>query len=227
MNTFSLIIPAAGVGKRSGQSRPKQYAEIAGEPMLRWTIGAFARMEECREIVVAIDPEWRSLAEACGEGFANVRFVEGGKERQDSIRNGLTILEESDSDVILVHDAARPAVSQELIRRVIEGAVRHGGAIPGMPVVETVKLVADGTIIRTLPRAALISAQTPQGFRPDILRRAYAHAATARILGTDDASLVEAIDEEVVVVPGESTNIKVTWPEDFERVEKILSELRG
>ncbi|MCB0711978.1 MAG: 2-C-methyl-D-erythritol 4-phosphate cytidylyltransferase [Ignavibacteriae bacterium] len=221
MRTFSLILPAAGVGKRSGLNRPKQYAEIAGEPMLRWTIKAFAQLGECREIVVAIDPEWQAVAEDSVGGISNVRFVEGGRERQDSIRNGLNELEEK-VDVILVHDAARPAVSTQLIRRVVERAAESGAAIPAMPIAETVKRVRDNRIVETLPRANLVTAQTPQGFHPDILRRAYAHALETGFVGTDDASLVEALGERVEIVAGEPTNIKVTWPEDVERVEQIL-----
>lgn len=223
MKTFSLILPAAGVGKRSGLNRPKQYAEIAGEPMLRWTIKAFAQLEECREIVVAIDPEWHSVAENSAREFANVRFVDGGSERQDSIRNGLDELRE-EVDVILVHDAARPAVSTELIQRVVERAAESGAAIPAMPIAETVKRVRENRIVETLPRADLVTAQTPQGFHPDLLRQAYAHALETGFIGTDDASLVEALGEAVEIVSGEPTNIKVTWPEDFERVEEILGE---
>ncbi len=219
MSTFSLVIPAAGVGKRSGLERPKQYVEIAGEPMLRRTIRAFAVMEGCREIIVAINPEWRQEAEACAEGLANVRFVDGGEERQDSIRNGLSALRE-DVDVVLVHDAARPLVSAGLIDRVVEKARECGAAIPAMPVAETVKRVRGGKILETVPREELMTAQTPQGFRPDLLNRAYARAAETGLLGTDDASLVEALGETVAVVPGDPANIKVTWPEDFRRVER-------
>jgi 2-C-methyl-D-erythritol 4-phosphate cytidylyltransferase len=217
MTTFAAIIPAAGTGSRSGQSIPKQYVELAGAPVLAHTIGIFAGMPGCGEVIVAVDEEWRATAERCALGATNVRFVMGGAERQHSIANALASVA-TNPDLILVHDAARPCASRELVERVIEAAMRHGAAIPALPIAETVKRIdAGGVIVETIPRGNLRAAQTPQGFRRDLLLRAYAHAEAEDIVGTDDASLVETLGVPVHVVDGEPGNIKITIADDFAR----------
>lgn len=223
--TFAVIIPAAGSGSRSGQSIPKQYVELAGAPVLAHTLRAFSRFPECTEIIVAIDEEWRTVAERCAEGLPNVRFITGGAERQHSIANALATLAGA-PDLVLVHDAARPCVSRALVERVIAKALEHGAAIPALPINETVKRVdADGVIAQTVPRASLHAAQTPQGFERELLRRAYNHAAATGITATDDSSLVEALGHAVHVVDGEPANIKITVPDDFTRAEQCLTTI--
>ncbi len=223
MTSCTVIIPAAGNGSRSGRSRPKQYVELLGSPVLAHTLRAFAGIPGCREIVVAIDQAWRTTAERCAEGLPHVRFIEGGSERQHSIANALASCS-SEIDLVLVHDAARPCVSRTLIERVLEAAERHGAAIPALPINETVKRVGpDGIILATVPRAELYAAQTPQGFHRTLLHRAYQHASQRGATGTDDASLVEALGAAVHVVAGEPGNIKITIPEDFERAERTLA----
>lgn len=224
---FAVLIPAAGSGSRIGGDRPKQYVQILGESVLRHTVRVFADLEECTEVVIAIDDAWRNAAEEAAEGFAGVRFVRGGTERQHSIRNGLDALV-SNPPIVLVHDAARPLVSARLIERVLSAVREHGAAIPALPIGETVKLVdSAGTILRTVPRDGLYTAQTPQGFQTDLLRRAYAHALDTGFVGTDDASLVEHLGEEVAVVQGEGENLKITWSEDFQRAEVALRKRMG
>jgi 2-C-methyl-D-erythritol 4-phosphate cytidylyltransferase len=225
---FAVIIPAAGSGSRSGRSIPKQYVELLGEPVLTHTLRAFAAVAGCMEIVVAIDEGWRPEAVRAAEGIEIVRLVRGGSERQHSIASALEAVG-ADIPIILVHDAARPAVSRELIERVVASASEHGAAIPVMPLSETVKRVdEEGWVIETIPRETLRSAQTPQGFRRETIIAAYARAASAGILGTDDSSLVEAAGLRVQTIPGESTNIKLTLPEDFERMAVILeAKIRG
>lgn len=220
---FAVIIPAAGSGSRSGSSIPKQYVELLGEPVLAFTLRAFSAVAGCAMIVVAIDEAWHAEAGRAAAGIEHVRLVAGGTERQHSIARALQALDPA-IPITLVHDAARPAVSSDLIERVVAAAVEHGGAVPAMPMSETVKQVdGDGWIVQTIPRETLRSAQTPQGFRREILIAAYERAAATGILGTDDASLVEAAGFPVRVIPGESTNIKLTLPEDFERVGRLLA----
>jgi 2-C-methyl-D-erythritol 4-phosphate cytidylyltransferase len=219
---FSLIIPAAGSGSRSGSAIPKQYVDLLGEPVLTHTLRAFAGIPGCRRIVVAIDEGWRDRAELAARNIPGVLFVAGGAERHDSIANALAMIDD-DEDIVLVHDAARPCASRELIERVIESAAEHGGAIPAVPINETVKRVGrDGVIIETIPRAELRAAQTPQGFHGGLLRAAYHHAAGLRFAATDDASVVELYGQRVHVVEGEWSNLKITHPEDFRRAEEIL-----
>jgi len=222
MIPFSLILPAAGSGSRSGSTVPKQYVDLLGEPVLLHTIRAFAALPECAEIIVAIDEAWRDKAERMTRGAGNLRFVAGGSERQHSIANALAAVR-ADIGLVLVHDAARPCVSHALIERVLGMAARHGGAIPVLPINETVKRVdADGVIIETIPRAELRAAQTPQGFGRELLLRAYRHAAEHHLTATDDASVVEAYGHAVHVVEGEWSNLKITLPDDFRRAEEIL-----
>jgi len=220
---FSLIIPAAGYGARSGSTVPKQYVPINGVPMLAHTLHAFGRRADCGEIIVAIDPAWRKEAEQCATGLASVRFVEGGAERQHSIFRALAALNGSES-IVLVHDAARPCITSALIDRLLEAAEQHGAAIPALPLTDTVKRVdGDGQVVATLARADLRTVQTPQAFRRPLLERAYHNANEQNLLATDDAGLVEALGEPVVVVVGDPHNIKVTGPEDFKRVEALLA----
>lgn len=226
--SFAVIIPAAGAGSRSGRELPKQYVELLGSPVLRHTLRAFAGTEGCRGIIVAIDAAWEETARRCAEGLENVRFIPGGTERQHSIANALALIGERDAELVLVHDAARPCISRELIGRVLDAAGRYGAAVPALAINETVKRVgAGGIILETVPRAELRAAQTPQGFRRELLLRAYTHALKTGFVGTDDASLVEALGEEVRVVEGEPGNIKITLPDDFERAERTLAKLNA
>jgi 2-C-methyl-D-erythritol 4-phosphate cytidylyltransferase len=201
--------------------------EILGRPVLAHTIRAFANFPGCAEIIIPIDERWRDVAERCAAGIDGVRFVAGGDQRGASIAGGLAEVG-GDIDLLLVHDAARPCVSPDLIGRVLEGAALHGAAIPALPINETVKRVDDeGIILETIPRSSLRAAQTPQGFRRDLLERAYAHAALHGIIATDDASLVELLGEKVYVVDGEWGNVKITLPIDFQRAEEGLAALHG
>lgn len=221
---FAVIIPAAGAGTRIGSSLPKQYVQIRGEQVLRHTLRAFAVLPECRGCIVAVDPHWKSEAESSASGFENIVFVAGGSERQHSIRNCLEAVP-PDVGYVLVHDAARPVVSSDLIYRVLEKAAEHGACLPVLPIAETIKRVdEEGRVRGTVSREGLATAQTPQGFRVDLLRNAYRYALQHGIVGTDDASLVEEMGEPVQTVRGEWENVKITWREDFERAERSLTD---
>lgn len=227
MTSFSVIIPAAGSGSRGGTSIPKQYVELCGAPVLAHTLRIFAPLEACREIIVAVDEQWRSAAEQCAAGIAHVRFIGGGAERQHSIAAALALLG-SDSELVLIHDAARPCASRALVERVVGAALEFGAAIPAMAINETVKRVDEtGMITETLPRHSLRAAQTPQGFRRDVIIAAYAAAEARGHIGTDDASLVEAAGGIVHVVEGEPGNIKITLPGDFACAELVLRAMAG
>lgn len=219
-----MILPAAGSGSRVGGEVPKQYMPLLGKPVLWHSIRAFSQLEQCIEVVVAVNPEWKAVAEECGEGVDGVTYVDGGNQRQHSIANGLQGLQTT-PEIILVHDAARPCVSRGLIEQVMQAAATHGAAIPGLPITETVKQVDNNrVIVATIPRDKLRTAQTPQGFRQELLRSAYAHAALHSILGTDDSSLIEILGHPVHVVEGELTNLKITYLEDLKKAEGIMVE---
>jgi 2-C-methyl-D-erythritol 4-phosphate cytidylyltransferase len=199
------IIPAAGAGERLGADVPKAFAVLGGKPMLDWSLDVLR--EVCDRVVVAV-PDDR---------VAPPDFVAGGATRTQSVRNALDAAPEA--TIVVVHDAARPLVTAELVRRCLD-ALDDGvdGAIAAVPVTDTVKEVEDGLVARTPDRGRLWAAQTPQVFRAEVLRRAAGAAAT------DDASLVEAIGGRVRVVEGAPENFKVTRPLDVRVAEMLLAD---
>jgi len=171
--------------------------------------------------------EFRSLTSRAGLRKP-IRVVEGGEHRQDSVANALRSLNAMPDDIVLVHDAVRPFVDQETILGVIEGVKKHGAAIAGVPAIDTIKQVdrtADGAVvIATIPRERMVLAQTPQGFRFELLKRAFDEALADGFLGTDEASLIERAGGTVHVVMGSPRNIKITTPGDLELAEFYLSQ---
>lgn len=212
----SVIVAAGGAGKRLGADRPKALVPVGGAPLYIYSIRTFASLPFVREIVLVLPGEWVDRVRPPRD----VRVVAGGARRQDSVRNGLKATDPS-SDVVLVHDAARPFATPRLIRAVAEAARRHGAAVPGVPVVDTIKIVdGRGRVVETPPRDRMRAAQTPQGFRRELLVEAYRRAG--RRDATDDVQLVERIGGRVVVVEGDPANYKLTTPEDFRRAEAKL-----
>ncbi len=231
-----VIIPAAGLGTRmapipSGKKAApsKQFTELGGTPILIHTLRKFAASSEVDEIYVALRANEISGFRSRLEKEAlqkKVEFVEGGEHRQHSVANAIAAIKAGADDVVLVHDAVRPFVTEEIIREVVQAAAKYGAAIAGMPAVDTVKQVertADGALIKTtIPREKVVMAQTPQGFRYDVLKKAFDEAAADGFLGTDEASLVERSGHEVAVVMGSPKNIKITTPGDMELAEFYL-----
>jgi len=234
-----VIIPAAGLGTRmaaaSGArvvpSASKQFTELDGVPILIHTLRKFAASPQVREIYLALrQPEAAAFQARLSEEKLGkpVRVVEGGEHRQESVANALAAVKAAADDIVLVHDAVRPFVDEEIIASVIEAAARHGAAIAGVPAVDTIKQVertAEGAVIRaTIPRAQIVMAQTPQGFRYEVLKKAFAEATADGFTGTDEASLVERSGHEVVVVMGSVRNIKITTPWDLELAEFFMEQ---
>ena len=209
----AAIIVAGGRGARAGAPEPKQFVDLGGgRTMLDMTIAAFVRIPQVTEVIVAVPAGYldrvpRSL---------RVRSVEGGERRQDSMANAFSLVS-TEADVVLVHDAARPYVSQRLILETIDSAAVYGAAIAALPVRDTVKRAPavghSHVISETLRREEIFLAQTPQGFRRDILEAAIAAAATFDV--TDEATLVERTGVPVHIVNGDPANVKVTMPEDL------------
>ncbi len=206
--------------------RKKNYLKLLDRPVLAHTVGVF---EECPLIdsIILVVP--LPDIEFCREeivkkyGFRKVlEVVAGGAERQDSVRNGLK--RASDAGIILVHDGARPLVTFRIVEDTIKAAHETGGAIAAVPVKDTIKEVAGGAVARTVPREALVSAQTPQAFRAGILLKAFKKAAEDGFLGTDESSIVERTGERVAVVEGSYENIKITTVEDLGIAEGILKK---
>lgn len=229
-----VILPAAGLGTRmtpghSSSSAPKQFLELGGVPILIHTLRAFAAAPQVTEMIVAVRAsEMERLASQVREyGFADkVRVVEGGDHRQESVANALKAISCDDDDIVLVHDAVRPLIDAATIARTIQAVEKHNAAIVGLPAVDTIKQVertADGAIITsTIPREYIVRAQTPQGFRCGLLKRAFAEAGADGFVGTDEASLVERAGAQVAVVQGSPANFKITQPGDLELAEFYL-----
>jgi 2-C-methyl-D-erythritol 4-phosphate cytidylyltransferase len=238
-----VIIPAAGLGTRMTSAtrvkakRPapsKQFTELGGTPILIHTLRKFAASPQVSEIFVALRRDeivgFRERLDAEAQDILRkrVELVEGGEHRQHSVANALAAVSAGPGDIVLVHDAVRPFVTPEIIHEVIRGAEKHGAAIAGMPAVDTVKQVertADGALITsTVPRERVVMAQTPQGFRYEILKQAFDEAAADGFIGTDEASLVERSGKEVAVVMGSPRNLKITTPADMELAEFYLQQ---
>jgi 2-C-methyl-D-erythritol 4-phosphate cytidylyltransferase len=232
-----VVIPAAGLGTRmsavSGgpKSKSKQFFELQGTPILVHTLRKFEDCDRISEIIVALRPNGSAGFQSmiAHEGFRKpIRVVEGGEHRQNSVANAMALLNADPEDIVLVHDAVRPFVDQDTIVGVIEGAEKYGAAIAGIPAVDTIKQVertADGAVvIATVPRERMVMAQTPQGFRFRLLKRAFDEATADGFLGTDEASLIERAGEPVHVVMGSPRNIKITTPGDLEIAELYISQ---
>jgi 2-C-methyl-D-erythritol 4-phosphate cytidylyltransferase len=230
----TVILPAAGLGTRMGRAAPekagtsrKQFMLLEGAPILVHTIRKFLRCPSVTEIVVALraeDMEWaRNLIEQ-EKSSKPVRVVEGGETRQQSVENALASLP-ADTDLVAVHDAVRPFIAPEMVEQVIAEAAKSGASIVGIVPVDTVKQVHKNKIRSTLPREHLVLAQTPQVFRLDLLRQAFAAARSDAFTGTDEASLVERLEQvDVTVVQGSDRNIKITKPTDMELARLFLSQ---
>lgn len=219
-NRVIAIIVAAGRGKRLGSSLPKQFLKVRGRTILEMSVGAFEQNKYVDEIFVAANADYCELTEKLCRGFSKLKkIVAGGAERQDSVRAALDCLR-GENGIVLVHDAARPFVSEAVINAVIEGTADFGAAIPTVPAKDTIRQV-DGTGSRTLQRETLACVQTPQGFRISLIKHAFEKAQAEGFLGTDDASLVERMGINISMVQGEDGNRKITTREDLETEMRI------
>ncbi|MFZ5452212.1 MAG: 2-C-methyl-D-erythritol 4-phosphate cytidylyltransferase [Thermodesulfobacteriota bacterium] len=229
----AAIIPAAGMGLRMRSQISKPYLLLAGKPILAHTLEVFETVKEVQEVTVVAHPDDLDYCqeEVIGAyGCKKVlRLVPGGKERQDSVYHALKALQqEDDLDIILVHDGVRPFITLEQIRQVIKAARTHGGAVLGLPAQDTLKRVnPQKKVIHTLDRKDIWQIQTPQGFQADLLRRAFVEAYSRNFYGTDEASLLEEMGQQVAVIPGDPWNLKITTPEDLELAEALLPWIRS
>lgn len=238
-----VIIPAAGLGTRmapvhagadSKKKAPptKQFTELGGTPILIHTLRKFAAVDAVNEIWIALRENeiagFRARLESEAKDVLKkkMELVVGGEHRQQSVENAVNAVKAGVDDIVLVHDAVRPFVTGQIIQEVIEAAQKYGAAIAGLPAVDTVKQVertAEGALIKaTIPRAGIVMAQTPQGFRYGVIKKAFDEASADGFLGTDEASLVERSGHEVAVVMGSPQNIKITAPADMELAEFYL-----
>jgi 2-C-methyl-D-erythritol 4-phosphate cytidylyltransferase len=237
-----VIIPAAGLGTRmvsqpnakNKKTAPsKQFAQLGGVPILIHTLRKFLTSPAVAEVYIALRKNEivgvRTLLKSEAKDLRKkIELVEGGEHRQDSVSRALATVSAAPDDIVLVHDAVRPFVSEEIIQDVVRAAETFGAAIAGLPAVDTIKQVertAQGAVITsTISRERVVLAQTPQGFRYDVLKKAFDEAAADDFMGTDEASLVERSGHEVMVVMGSPRNIKITTPTDMELAEFYLTK---
>ncbi|NKB71942.1 MAG: 2-C-methyl-D-erythritol 4-phosphate cytidylyltransferase [Candidatus Latescibacteria bacterium] len=216
--TATVIIPAGGQGTRLGGERPKQYQPLAGRPVLAWTLERFIACPQIGRIVLVLRPEDMDYCRQhvlAGLAAATIGpMVAGGEQRWASVLAGLQATKEEE-DIILVHDAVRPFVSGQVIADVVEGVCQYGAAVAAVPVKDTIKQALDGQVVQTPLRDQLWSAQTPQGFRRQLLLEAFVRRPQDRPI-TDEAQLVEALGHPVHLVQGDYRNLKITTPEDME-----------
>ena len=218
----TAIIAAGGRGVRFGTTIAKQLVPLAGQQVLQRSVAAFVRHEAISDLVVALPPAIAAdVPSYLRDAPKPIAIVDGGERRQDSVANALSYVRD-DTDIVVIHDAVRPLVTADVITRTIAAAAEHGAAIAAVPATDTVKRGDDGGFVReTLPRGQIFLAQTPQAFRPSVLRAALA-AAAGGADATDEATLVERAGHEVHLVQGDPRNLKITTPGDLEMAEWLV-----
>lgn len=226
MPYISCIIAAAGRGSRMQTDLNKIFLEFAGMPVLAHTLLAFERHPAIREIVIVTSEcdllGCKDIAEEFG--ISKLKTITlGGAERQDSVRHALCEVS-AQADLVLIHDAARPLVTGQIIQKVIDGVLAHGAAAAGVPCKNTLKLADDsGMIVETPDRSHMFEIQTPQGFTKELICRAHESAEAEQILGTDDCYLAERLGAPVQITESSYANIKITTPEDLPLAEQLFN----
>jgi 2-C-methyl-D-erythritol 4-phosphate cytidylyltransferase len=218
------VVAAAGDGRRLGHERPKAFVKLGDRPLLAHAIELLEGHPRVERIVVVVPEGWEEPTALLADELAAGKVaasVAGGPTRALSVAAGLGEVADA-ATAVLVHDAARPFASEALVDRVLSGLEGADGAVPGIPVSDTVKRVRDGSVAETLQRSELRAVQTPQAFRADALRRAYAGPPDDIADATDCAQLVERTGGRVVVVEGEATNVKITDADDLARAEAAV-----
>ncbi|KAK3184807.1 hypothetical protein Dsin_032093 [Dipteronia sinensis] len=223
--SVSVILLAGGKGKRMGASMPKQYLPLLGQPIALYSFYTFSRMTEVKEIVVVCDPSYQDIFEDTQDNIdADLKFSLPGKERQDSVYNGFQEID-SNSELVCIHDSARPLVSTEDIEKVLKDGWKIGAAVLGVPAKATIKEAnSESFVVKTLDRKTLWEMQTPQVIKPELLKKGFELVNREGLEVTDDVSIVEHLKHPVFITEGSYTNIKVTTPDDLLLAERILGE---
>ena len=225
----SAIIPAAGFGIRMGSHIPKQFLLLDGKPILHHTLSVLDQCSLVDEIILVVSENEieKAKEEIQGSHPKVTKVIAGGKQRQDSVGNGLRSLD-SETDIVVIHDGVRPFVSLDLVHETIEAARDFGAAIAAIPVSDTIKKVTEeGLVERTVDRGGLWRVQTPQTFQVSLLKEAFEKAQADNFYGTDESSLIEYLGREVKVIPGSEFNIKITRSEDLVLGETIAALVKS
>jgi 2-C-methyl-D-erythritol 4-phosphate cytidylyltransferase len=225
----NAVIVAAGEGRRMANASPKVFLPLQGKPLIIHTLRRFAAARNVEKVILVIAEAEMARCEAAiaaDEVLTKCHYVlqAGGPRRQDSVRQGLSRLDE-DCRVVVIHDGARPLVRPDLIDQCIEVAWKEGAVVVGLPARDTLKIISEeGRVGQTLPRERCWLIQTPQAFRVELIRAAYEAAARENADATDDAALVERLGERVAILEGDPRNIKVTVPEDLWIAETFIQK---
>ncbi|WP_040513639.1 2-C-methyl-D-erythritol 4-phosphate cytidylyltransferase [Gracilibacillus halophilus] len=222
---YNAIVLAAGQGKRMNVGKNKQFIHLSGQPLIIHTLARFAEDEWCQTIYLVINPAEKDDITTLLHSFDwkdRIVFVNGGEERQDSGYKGLQAVE-GETDIVMIHDGARPFIETSYLHQLAEKADYTGAALLAVPVTDTIKQ-KQNTSLTTLDRQALWAAQTPQAFKYSIIKRAHDMARHEQYIGTDDSELVERLGQSVDIVHGSYQNVKLTTPEDIARAEAILNK---
>ncbi|MBN2137673.1 MAG: 2-C-methyl-D-erythritol 4-phosphate cytidylyltransferase [Sedimentisphaerales bacterium] len=223
--TVAAIICAAGPGTRFGGKKKKQFTDVDGRAVFLRSVEIFAERKDVKQVILGIardDEELANVKWGPNLKFFGVKFFIGGAERFETVENGLKLVND-DIDLVAVHDACRCCITDKIIARTIEAAAKTGAAIPACPVTATIKRAENALIKETVVRADLYEAQTPQIFDAALLKKAYANLKNLdKTKISDDAQLVEAIGQKVAIVQTDSSNIKITYPNDIAIAEAIL-----
>jgi 2-C-methyl-D-erythritol 4-phosphate cytidylyltransferase len=228
----TAIIVGAGEGKRMGAPVPKSFLPIAGRPLVLRVLDRFFSARSTEKVILVVAGTEMQRSQALMQSDLNLShrpwtLQVGGATRQESVRRGLERLD-SDCEIVVIHDAARPLVSASLIDRCVDEACRVGAVVVGVPVRDTIKVVSQEHWVQATPaRSSLWEIQTPQVFRKELIVEAHDRAVRQEMDGTDDATLVEQMGKPVLVLQGETTNIKITTPEDILLAEALLREGRA
>ena len=212
-----------------GGTVAKQYLPLQGTAVISHSVRTVLQTPDVVSVVIAISPDdtiCRTVLHDAGINDERIHIVEGGEERQLSVKKALEHSSFGDADVVLVHDAVRPLATSDLFSLVAQEALEKGAVVPVVAVVDTIKEVVEGKVIRTLDRSDLRRVQTPQGFRTEVLRDAYAAPKEILVKCTDDASVVEASAGNVFTCPGEPWNLKLTKPDDMRVAERHLENVQ-
>ncbi len=223
MITYSAVVLAAGQGKRMNAGKNKQFLMIGKDPLIIHTLKPFMNDSSCKEIILVIQKNEQEQFKHLLQSYqllSKVKLIDGGKERQDSVYQGLKAVTH---DFVMIHDGARPFITVKELQQLLNRTELTHAAIFAVPVTDTIKKVS-GKKLETLDRSVLWAAQTPQAFSLPLIKKAHQHALDNHFLGTDDASLVEEIGHAVEIVEGSYHNMKLTTPEDLKRAEAIWVE---
>ncbi|MCK4665815.1 2-C-methyl-D-erythritol 4-phosphate cytidylyltransferase [Candidatus Dependentiae bacterium] len=223
------VILSAGSSTRFGQEIEKQYLSLMSKPIIIYSVEVFEALAEISDyVVVAKEEKFNYLKKDILAKYNLTKFrglVPGGHLRANSVMNALNFLKKFNPDYVLIHDAARPLITSEFVKKILTETINHSACVPGLRVTDTVKITdVENYIEDTLNRNSLYAVQTPQGFKFDLLLRAYLRGMTEGFEGTDDASYIERINEKVKIIDGLYSNIKITYPKDIEIAKILMKE---